>query len=313
MENRYVYSCSAIPSKPDVRDYSVHVQRPVALPASFKQPISSNYNQGAGNCVMQTYRSIMRAIFGIEFGVDMGYGGFRKHDSAGMYPNVAANGLCQYGIAPAKYDSGEREVQAVITYYNANKKALHEHAAPYKGLTWGRATTADQIKQSLYNGLYVAGCFAISQWDTDSKGIFPCKSSTHGYHEMRIYGWDRINGQEYACVQNSWGRSWGLSGECYISWEDVLRVGDIIVFTPPKDKGKDDDGDTVIRRTLRKGMRGDDVKQLQKKLSDLGYVLAVDGIFGSGTRSQVKKYQRKNGLEADGIVGPKTWEALDNE
>ena len=32
---------------------------------------------------------------------------------------------------------------------------------------------------------------------------------------------------------------------------------------------------------------------------------------GSATLSAVKKYQRSKGLASDGIVGPKTWEALD--
>lgn len=311
--NKYI--CSALPSPSDVRDYSVHVQRPVALPQSFKQAIGSNYDQDAGNCVMQTYRNIMRSIFGIEFGVDMGYGGYRTHETEGMYPNVAANGLCQHGIAPLKYDPGEREVKAVINYYLSNKAALHKYAEPYKGLTWGRAATADAIKQALYSGLFVAGCFAISQWSPDSRGVYPCRTSTHGYHEMRIFGWDVVNGTEYACVQNSWGKSWGKSGECFISWEDVLRVGDIIVFTAPKDQKKDDaKDDTVIRRTLRKGMKGADVTELQKKLLALGYDLGkwgADGSFGTQTQTAVKLFQKAYRLVSDGIVGPKTWEVLD--
>jgi putative chitinase len=54
-------------------------------------------------------------------------------------------------------------------------------------------------------------------------------------------------------------------------------------------------------RTLRRGMRGGDVKRMQKVLG-----VTADGIFGPGTTTAVKKWQRANGLEADGIVGPKT-------
>jgi putative chitinase len=54
-------------------------------------------------------------------------------------------------------------------------------------------------------------------------------------------------------------------------------------------------------RTLRRGMRGEDVKRMQKVLG-----VTADGIFGPGTTTAVKKWQRANGLEADGIVGPKT-------
>lgn len=82
---------------------------PLLLPAIQSL---SNYHQEAGNCVMQSMRSCMWSIFKTEFGVDMGYGGYRSHSREGMYPNEAANGLCKYGIAPLKYDPGEREVHA---------------------------------------------------------------------------------------------------------------------------------------------------------------------------------------------------------
>lgn len=55
-------------------------------------------------------------------------------------------------------------------------------------------------------------------------------------------------------------------------------------------------------RTLKKGMIGDDVKIIQQFLG-----IAVDGAFGTQTENAVKKWQAKNGLVADGIVGIKTW------
>lgn len=59
------------------------------------------------------------------------------------------------------------------------------------------------------------------------------------------------------------------------------------------------------------GARGDDVKKIQQRLKNWGYYSgAVDGVFGSGTLAAVKSFQRKNGLNADGIVGPKTAAAM---
>lgn len=63
--------------------------------------------------------------------------------------------------------------------------------------------------------------------------------------------------------------------------------------------------------TLRKGDRGESVKQLQSKLRDRGYTVAVDGIFGNKTLEAVKAYQADHGMTVDGVVGPKTWNALD--
>lgn len=55
------------------------------------------------------------------------------------------------------------------------------------------------------------------------------------------------------------------------------------------------------------GSRGEEVRNVQSKLKELGYYTgAVDGIFGSKTQSAVKAFQRNCGLTADGIAGPKT-------
>lgn len=67
----------------------------------------------------------------------------------------------------------------------------------------------------------------------------------------------------------------------------------------------------VLAENLRYGSRSDKVKELQQKLKRWGYYTgSIDGIFGSGTQAAVKNFQKKNGLTADGIVGPKTAAAL---
>ena len=60
-------------------------------------------------------------------------------------------------------------------------------------------------------------------------------------------------------------------------------------------------------RTMKKGSRGSDVKTLQTALKDKGFYSGkIDGIYGKKTVSAVKAFQRKNGLKADGVAGPKT-------
>ena len=59
------------------------------------------------------------------------------------------------------------------------------------------------------------------------------------------------------------------------------------------------------------GSSGETVRTIQDKLKRWGYLDGnVDGIFGSQTYNAVIKFQQKNGLVVDGIVGPKTLEAL---
>jgi len=59
------------------------------------------------------------------------------------------------------------------------------------------------------------------------------------------------------------------------------------------------------------GSRGDEVRTIQTKLKRWGYYSgAIDGIYGSQTLAAVKWFQSKNGLDVDGIAGPKTLAAM---
>lgn len=63
---------------------------------------------------------------------------------------------------------------------------------------------------------------------------------------------------------------------------------------------------------VRLGSKGFMVEHLQKALRDLGYpVGAIDGTYGPTTRGVVLMFQSDNGLETDGLVGDKTWTALE--
>lgn len=69
--------------------------------------------------------------------------------------------------------------------------------------------------------------------------------------------------------------------------------------------------DEAISTLSRLGSRGEEVRQVQKKLKELGYYNgAVDGIFGSGTQKAVRAFQKNCGLTVDGIAGPKTLQYL---
>lgn len=63
--------------------------------------------------------------------------------------------------------------------------------------------------------------------------------------------------------------------------------------------------------TSRRGSSGSEVRQIQEKLKRWGYYNgSVDGIYGSKTEAAVKKFQRANGLTADGIAGKNTLAAM---
>lgn len=76
-------------------------------------------------------------------------------------------------------------------------------------------------------------------------------------------------------------------------------------------KAKEEDKTQILSLSsaaaLGKGSAGEEVKVVQKSLG-----LNPDGFFGLQTEQAVKEFQVKNGYTADGVVGPKTWEALVN-
>ena len=59
------------------------------------------------------------------------------------------------------------------------------------------------------------------------------------------------------------------------------------------------------------GSRGETVRRVQQKLLQWGYYDGnVDGVFGQETYDAVVRFQKKNGLTADGVAGSRTLEAM---
>ena len=64
-------------------------------------------------------------------------------------------------------------------------------------------------------------------------------------------------------------------------------------------------------RTLKKGMKGSDVSELQTWLTKFGYLNdQIDGDFGSKTKKAVEAFQKANGLTADGEYGKQSHAAM---
>lgn len=67
--------------------------------------------------------------------------------------------------------------------------------------------------------------------------------------------------------------------------------------------------------TVRRGSRGHAVKELQRLLIDHGVLTRgeigrSEGIFGPKTEAALREFQRRAGLDVDGVAGPASWEAL---
>jgi N-acetylmuramoyl-L-alanine amidase len=68
-------------------------------------------------------------------------------------------------------------------------------------------------------------------------------------------------------------------------------------------------GPRLLRRRTPP-LQGEDVLQLQRALAAAGFPVAADGIYGRETEAAVQRFQEREGLKADGIVGIMTRRAL---
>lgn len=103
-------------------------------------------------------------------------------------------------------------------------------------------------------------------------------------------GWqDNYNRREFWHYQYDQGLTWDAA---MLQLRGKSRANDVVVI------GLND--------------RGSDVKTIQKRLSNLGFLpkKEVDGVFGAKSKEAVAKFQAENNLDADGIVGPATRDQL---
>ena len=106
--------------------------------------------------------------------------------------------------------------------------------------------------------------------------------------------------------------------------EEVTGIADVdtlaVLLQASEESSDTTDTGTVMQGTvayterLAKGSTGTLVKQLQTRLTELGYYSGpISGNFLGKTMTAVKTLQKQNGVTVDGIVGEVTWNLIFND
>lgn len=165
-----------------------------------------------------------------------------------------------------------------------------------------------------------------------ARGYYPCNYTNIDYlgrgfdqltskYDTWLAQWEVAKpGRDCTLWQySSDGQPSGFSGrvDMNVSFKDYPSIisGDTPTPTPTPTPDPEPTGGTCMfnGKILKNGSQGTAVESWQTLLVHWGYNCGTpDGIFGGKTEGATIAFQRDYGLEADGIVGPKTWEMMIN-
>lgn len=216
---------------------------------------------------------------------------------------------------------------------NADAKNDNYYSAALYGAKWIGHAVADcsglftwafkQLGGTMYHGsntMYREYCTSKGKLTSELKktlqpgtAVFTGNSETNHPHVGLYVGNGKVieasGTQAGVCVSNITANKWTYWGK--LKGVDYSAQNSPVSPSEPTNEQKP----VQAMPTLRKGDKGDYVSILQNKLLVRGYKLprfGADGDFGNETLEAVKQFQRDHGLTADGVVGAKTWGALES-
>ena len=219
----------------------------------------------------------------------------------------------------------------IIDIYNAHKPLARGYAVKYTD-AWCAATVSAVAIKLGYTDIIPTECSCNRMIELCKKmGIFVENDSrTPAPGDILFYDWDdngkgdnlgsadhvgiveKVSGGKITVVEGNYSNA--------VKRRTLAVDGRYIrgYACPKYDKEPTTDSTnasavTVSLSTLRNGVKGAQVKTLQRILYAMGYNLGaskVDGDFGAKTETAVRTYQTQNGLTADGVVGQSTWDKL---
>lgn len=105
-----------------------------------------------------------------------------------------------------------------------------------------------------------------------------------------------------------WLKHYGYTLADFRGWVGLCLIDNVV-----EAKYIDSEAVTMNYPILRLYDTGPSVTLMQTLLGEVGETVKASGEFDRATENAVKHFQRVNGLQVDGVCGPKTWEALNRQ
>lgn len=273
-----------IPQPKDKRDWEVTELIPlkaIKLPKEYCSDIPYEwiYDQGnSSECCACAY-SLIRAMqekeqSGLDerFSPSFTYANRNKEDN---YEGMMLRKCCSKGREGSVLWSSFPNFYSykrAREIFDKNKISLLNQARPFRISSFYTARTTEEIKMGVYltKAVLIGIDVTESFYYPDKDGIvtFGKNEESLGGHAIIICGWRYIDNKPYWIIINSWGKSWGVNGCCYISFDDLSRLlmDDAYVLV-------DDVNETIISEYREKYLSNNKVARIKYEIKSLWYLL----------------------------------------
>lgn len=257
------------------------------------------------------------------------------YNTPGTYPTIAAKLRVSTGIVREELvpDNNDLPYSEYIKIKITNDLLTDASKTRAKGFSFVK--TLEEVKTAIDISKKFTATLLVGDWSAlPVKPLFK-DGSNDGSHRVWIIGYEDIKKDTKIYYLNSWGIDWSKGknstdrkylkkGIGYFLWSEYSNYfyeGIVYIDMPNEIIDYAKSQPYTFTRTLKRGMTGTDVMELQKKLDR---ELAKDGKkcylaeyydanFGPITEKSVMRYQEAKGLVADGIVGKITLAELNKQ
>ena len=306
-------------SSEDNRDYFLRVPVSMEFPDTFYVDYTPEVKkQTYGTCAAQTISYMVERFTKKKMSAPFLYGYRRQMEYMGMglYMRDLMHTITKVGAVTEESCSVECEVPEAIERVNMNLLPLTNEASKYMIAGYARITSQRELDFALMNNLPVAAIINIYNPILDSQNRYICPGiGGMLLHSVSVWGKDKpfeFLDSPFYRVLNTWGQEWGDNGWCWMSWDDLSRVGEMWVITDHIKLNDELPSLDIFQRPIVKFARGNDVRYVQQKLNMLGCEAGeTNGTYSRFTECAVKLFKRTRKLTYNGIIDKEMWKTLD--